>query len=51
MKRFNEIILEFHISRPTLYEWIKNGCPVHYVGSIPFFDIKEVIKWIKERNK
>lgn len=51
MKRLSETIKVFSISKPTIYVWIKKGCPVHYVGIIPFFDIKEIEDWIKEEGK
>lgn len=47
MKRFQETATHYSISRPTLYKWIENGCPVHYVGSIPYFDWAEVDAWMK----
>ena len=50
MKRLEETIKVFSISKPTIYVWIKKGCPVHYVGIIPFFDIKEIENWIKKGN-
>lgn len=51
MKRFEETCKIFEISRPTLYAWIKKGCPCHVVGEIRYFDIKEVENWIKSDNK
>ena len=51
MKRLEETSKIFSISKPTIYEWIKKGCPVHYVGSIPFFDLEEVESWIKSKNR
>jgi len=49
--RLSEILEIFKISKPTIYRWIKRGCPVHYVGSIPYFDLQEVIDWMKEQKK
>lgn len=51
MKRLEETAKIFSVSRPTIYDWIKKGCPVYYIGKIPYFDIEEVNNWIKERNK
>jgi len=51
MERLSEIAKTFSVSKPTIYDWIKKGCPVHYVGSIPFFDIEEVVSWIKKKDK
>lgn len=47
MIRITEICKRLDISKPTMYEWIKKGCPVHYVGKLPFFDEQEVEIWIK----
>jgi len=49
--RLSEILEIFKISKPTIYRWIKKGCPVHYVGSIPYFDLQEVIDWMKKQKK
>lgn len=47
MIRITELAEILKISKPTIYEWTKKGCPVHYVGKLPFFDLKEVEEWIK----
>lgn len=51
MLRLSDALNELKISKPTIYRWIKSGCPVHYVGSIPYFDMQEVTKWIKKQKK
>ena len=50
MLRVKDICEQFKISRGTMYEWIDKGCPVHYVGKLVFFDIDEVVKWVKEQK-
>ena len=50
MKRFNETAGHYKISKPTLYKWIDCGCPVHRVNGIPYFDWKEIDKWIKTKD-
>lgn len=50
MHRMNETAKHYFISRPTIYKWIEQGCPVHYVGSIPYFDWDEVDRWIKKEK-
>lgn len=47
MVRVKDITKLFKISRPTLYEWIKNGCPVYRKGRLIFFDLSEVEQWVK----
>lgn len=51
MIRMDDIVKKFQISKPTIYEWMKKGMPVHYVGKLPFFDLKEIEAWIKNLNK
>lgn len=51
MVRLSGILEVMKISKPTMYKWIKSGCPVHYVGSIPYFDVEEVIQWIKLKGE
>ena len=51
MIRLKELLDELKISKPTIYRWIGNGCPVHYVGSIPYFDMQEVTEWMKNQKK
>lgn len=51
MIRLNELLKTMSISKPTIYKWIKAGCPVHYVGKIPYFDMEEVNLWIKSLEK
>jgi predicted DNA-binding transcriptional regulator AlpA len=51
MIRLKEVLEVFKISKPTIYRWIDSGCPVHYAGSIPYFDIEEVNEWIKKEKK
>ena len=47
MKRFIETAQHYNVSKPTLYMWIRNGCPIHHVGNIPYFDWDEVDTWMK----
>lgn len=47
MVRITDVCEKFKISKPTVYEWIKKGCPVHYVGKLMFFDLVEVEQWMK----
>ena len=51
MLRLKYLLETFKISKPTAYRWIEKGCPVHYVGSIPYFDTDEVNEWIKKQKK
>lgn len=51
MIRLKELLEELKVSKPTIYRWIENGCPVHYVGSIPYFDMQEVTEWMKNQKK
>ena len=48
MRRLCELL---ELSRPTIYKYIKGGLPVHYVGTIPYFDIKEIEKWLKSQKE
>lgn len=49
--RLTETLNTYKISKPTLYKWIRNGCPVSYVGRMPYFDTEEVTAWIKSQKK
>jgi len=40
---------ELYISRPTLDNWLKLGCPYHIVGGRKYFMIDEVEEWIKSK--
>lgn len=51
MLRIKDVLEVFKISKPTIYRWIEKGCPVHYAGSIPYFDVDEVNEWIKTNKK
>lgn len=51
MIRASQLMQELKISKPTLYRWLKKGCPVHYVGRMPYFDMVEVTKWMKKQKK
>ena len=51
MIRLKELLIEVKISKPTIYRWMEKGCPVHYVGSIPYFDMQEVTEWMKNQKK
>lgn len=49
--RLSDILEVFKISKPTIYRWIEKGCPVHRIGSIPYFDAEEISNWIKENEE
>lgn len=51
MVRLKELLEIMKVSKPTVYRWIANGCPVHYAGSIPYFDLNEVNEWIRKDKK
>jgi hypothetical protein len=39
------------ISKPTVYKYMDLGMPVYYVNNTPYYDMKEVLEWIKTHNK
>lgn len=39
----------FSISRPTLDNWIKLGCPYHAIGGRKYFSQDEIEEWIKSK--
>ena len=45
-----EIARFFRISFVTLNDWIKRGLPSHKQGGRIYFDKKEVLRYIKEKN-
>lgn len=40
---------ELYISRPTLDNWIKLGCPSHEIGGRKYFMVDEIEEWIKSK--
>ena len=40
---------ELYISRPTLDNWIKLGCPVHIIAGRKYFMLDEIEEWIKSK--
>ena len=48
MKTLMELL---QISKPTVYVYQDEGMPVYYVRDTPFYDMKEVYKWIKSHKK
>lgn len=39
-----------HISRPTLYSWIRLGLPSFKIGNIRRFLLHEVLAWIQAKK-
>lgn len=39
----------YSISRPTLDNWIKLGCPYHAIGGRKYFSQDEIEEWIKSK--
>ena len=47
----SELTKALGVSRAQVYNLIKKGLPVIKVGYNTRFDLKEVMKWIKENQK
>ena len=44
-----EVMKEYYISRGTLYNWIKRGCPVIRNNRIVRFDANILMEWFKKQ--
>ena len=62
MKKKPEIDFEDLLSGPVLARkmqvdpatprrWVREGCPVHYVGGFKRFDLDEVLAWHAKRRQ
>lgn len=49
MLKTKDVCEIFHLSRPTLDNWIKLGCPVHIIGNKKYFMQNEIEEWIKSK--
>ena len=47
MLRVKQITQLYHVSKMTVYRWIKRGLPIIKVGGITFIEEKELEKFIK----
>lgn len=47
MLRVKQIMEQYHVSKMTVYRWIKRGLPMIKVGGITFIEEKELEKFIK----
>lgn len=48
MLRVKQITQQYHVSKMTVYRWIKRGLPIIKVGKITFIEEKELEKFIKK---
>lgn len=50
MLRIKQVSEQYHVSKATVYNWIKQGLPIIKVGKITFIEEKEIEKFIKKGN-
>lgn len=50
MLRIKQVVEQYHVSRGTIYNWIKRGLPIIKVGKITLIEEKEIEKFIKGDN-
>ena len=48
MLRIKEVMKLLHVSRATIYNWIKRGLPIIKAGKITFIEEEELYKFIKK---
>ena len=48
MLRIKQVMEQYHISKATIYNWVKAGLPIIKVGKITFIEKKEIEKFIKK---
>lgn len=51
MVRMSIATRKLGVCRQTIYNWMKIGMPVVYVGRIPYFDMKDVNKWMRSQSE
>lgn len=49
MLTIKDVCEKYKITKPTLYKWLKLGCPVHTIGYKKYFMQDEVEEWIKSK--
>jgi excisionase family DNA binding protein len=48
MLRIKQVAEQYHVSKATVYNWIKRGLPMIKVGKITFIEESEIEKFIRK---